>query len=492
MIKKVRYAFGSPEHMMVSSLRPDTHANMPNSHPQKNGYHRLLGNLLIDGGLVSAEEIDCALKVQARDGGRLGDILLRSGNLDKNTLKAVLRLQKLLDEAESSDAEIQLLLNKPLAEGGQARVFTSLRLGELLLAQGEISKDQLRKAIYRQRRSNKPLGELLIEAGWLTSKELQFYLRLQKGLKMAAATATLVLGQQAVAYAQHTVGAHTASSKRPVSQLSTANPQRNTDPRWASLAGAKVEAVETENAVQPSSSDRRFSSVGGDLGQYSITARREALKEKREIEKAQKRARIKKLEALKVRKAQAKALRAAMKSEIPDYEAMHKAVNKHASEFSIPKDLIYAIIQTESSFNPNARSPANAYGLMQVVPTSAGAEVHRLLKNCNSRPTSRQLLNPHTNVYFGTAYLRILLDYYFVDVENTQVKLGLAIAAYNMGPSRLVTLIKRKGPPENIDALRNMLRAHAPKETQDYLDKVLSRRAQYLVLRDGFLPHEAA
>lgn len=55
-------------------------------------------------------------------------------------------------------------------------------------------------------------------------------------------------------------------------------------------------------------------------------------------------------------------------------------VRKASRKYDIPEDLIYAIIKTESSFNPYAVSWANAYGLMQVVPKTAGRDVFKLVK----------------------------------------------------------------------------------------------------------------
>lgn len=55
-------------------------------------------------------------------------------------------------------------------------------------------------------------------------------------------------------------------------------------------------------------------------------------------------------------------------------------VRRASQRYDIPEDLIYAIIKTESSFNPYAVSWANAYGLMQVVPKTAGRDVFKLVK----------------------------------------------------------------------------------------------------------------
>ncbi|MCV5855917.1 transglycosylase SLT domain-containing protein, partial [Escherichia coli] len=62
-------------------------------------------------------------------------------------------------------------------------------------------------------------------------------------------------------------------------------------------------------------------------------------------------------------------------------------VRRASKKYDIPEDLIYAIIKTESSFNPYAVSWANAYGLMQVVPKTAGRDVFKLVKNKSGQPS---------------------------------------------------------------------------------------------------------
>lgn len=79
-------------------------------------------------------------------------------------------------------------------------------------------------------------------------------------------------------------------------------------------------------------------------------------------------------------------------------------VRKASRKYDIPEDLIYAIIKTESSFNPYAVSWANAYGLMQVVPKTAGRDVFKLVKNRSGEPSPEYLFNPENNIDTGTAY----------------------------------------------------------------------------------------
>ena len=58
-------------------------------------------------------------------------------------------------------------------------------------------------------------------------------------------------------------------------------------------------------------------------------------------------------------------------------------VKKYARKFGVSENLVYAIIQTESNFNQFAVSSAGAFGLMQIVPTSAGRDAYKEVKGKN-------------------------------------------------------------------------------------------------------------
>lgn len=73
-------------------------------------------------------------------------------------------------------------------------------------------------------------------------------------------------------------------------------------------------------------------------------------------------------------------------------------VRKASRKYDIPEDLIYAIIKTESSFNPYAVSWANAYGLMQVVPKTAGRDVFKLVKTALASPAPSICLTQKTTL----------------------------------------------------------------------------------------------
>jgi len=92
-------------------------------------------------------------------------------------------------------------------------------------------------------------------------------------------------------------------------------------------------------------------------------------------------------------------------------------IDSASRRYGVPGSIIRAIIDKESSFNPNARGGASEYGLMQLVCTTAN--FMGFSGDC------KQLLDPATNIEYGTKYLQ----YQF----NRYGKWTDAIAAYNAG-----------------------------------------------------------
>ena len=120
---------------------------------------------------------------------------------------------------------------------------------------------------------------------------------------------------------------------------------------------------------------------------------------------------------------------------------------------------VAAEIRAESTFNPRARSPANARGLMQVLPET-GAGVARRLGIPWSGAES--LFDPATNVRIGTAYLREMKDKYTLPY--------VAIAAYNAGPTPTARWQSQR-PGMDADF---WIETITYKETRDYVARVLA------------------
>ena len=109
-----------------------------------------------------------------------------------------------------------------------------------------------------------------------------------------------------------------------------------------------------------------------------------------------------------------------------------------AKQYNVPASLIYAIIETESSFNPFAVSSAGAYGLMQVVPSTAGKDVYQKIKNKAGQPTKKVLFDVAQNIDIGSAYLHILKDNYLKAIQQKKSKHYAIISAYNGGAGNVL------------------------------------------------------
>lgn len=159
-------------------------------------------------------------------------------------------------------------------------------------------------------------------------------------------------------------------------------------------------------------------------------------------------------------------------------------VSKYCGQFSVEPSLAYAVIQTESSFNPKAKSYVPAYGLMQIVPASAGADCAQSLKKNFSKPTANYLYDPDNNIEMGVHYLYLLRKRYFKDVNDEKKQELCVIASYNTGAGNLAralrgdTNIKKAIPQINdmtYDELFAYLKKNLLKETQNYIVNVTER-----------------
>lgn len=165
-------------------------------------------------------------------------------------------------------------------------------------------------------------------------------------------------------------------------------------------------------------------------------------------------------------------------------------VEEFAKRFGVSKNLIYAIIKTESDFNQFAVSKAGAIGLMQIVPTSAGRDAYKYAKGSSVTPSKEYLFNAKNNIELGSAYLKIIDKEYLSGISDTTSREYCTISAYNTGSGNVLktfhtnreqakSIINSKSSLEVYNTLKNEL---PYMETRRYLQKVLANKKKFVNL----------
>ncbi|MDH5611878.1 MAG: murein transglycosylase domain-containing protein [Gammaproteobacteria bacterium] len=178
-------------------------------------------------------------------------------------------------------------------------------------------------------------------------------------------------------------------------------------------------------------------------------------------------------------------------------------INQYSAEYQVPSPVVFAVIETESMFNPTARSNAPAFGLMQLVPTSGARDAYRYVYKVDKVVSDTYLYNPENNVRLGTAYIRRLNSEYLGGIKSDESRMFATIAAYNtgagnvfrafLGSSYSSSQYKNYNDYKNAalheinkrssDQVYQHLRGHLPhEETRSYIKNVTERMANYYSL----------
>lgn len=224
-------------------------AFVENSKGNSNGFgflsgKRLLGQVLVDGGFITQADLELALAEQIRTKERLGEVLIRMGKLGPEEIDVVVSIQgdlasmsgavkaaaggrhnlgdlllkakritpeqlghALIEQQRTgerlgrvfvrqgllTDGELDAILEFQHHQGGEAPASARLRLGEILVATGQITREQLDAALAQRKASQKKLGELLVETGAVQPHQVARGLKLQEKLVTAAILAVLSL-----------------------------------------------------------------------------------------------------------------------------------------------------------------------------------------------------------------------------------------------------------------------------------------------------------
>lgn len=197
--------------------------------------------------------------------------------------------------------------------------------------------------------------------------------------------------------------------------------------------------------------------------------------------------------ALKIVKYKVKLPKNSLAKRAKNYTSFAEA---ESQRFDIPVALIMAIMHSESAFDPHAKSAIPAYGLMQIVPRTAGHDVNKLVRHIDKPMHEKELYIPNINVETGSAYLSILDKRYLKSIKDPLSRLYCTIAAYNTGAGNVAKVFNKKGHgnTRNINKAAKVINTLSAQqvydalmkklpydETKHYLQRVSGRIALYQV-----------
>ncbi len=143
-------------------------------------------------------------------------------------------------------------------------------------------------------------------------------------------------------------------------------------------------------------------------------------------------------------------------------------VKAQSDRWELSPSLLLAIMHTESYFNPKAQSHVPAFGLMQIVPRSAGIDVNRFLYKKDIPMTESYLFQSEKNIETGVAYMHILNSRYLRKITNPESRMFCMIAAYNTGSGNVAKTFNKDGS-RNISKAAKIINLLSPKEVYDHL-----------------------
>jgi len=149
-------------------------------------------------------------------------------------------------------------------------------------------------------------------------------------------------------------------------------------------------------------------------------------------------------------------------------DAYNEPVRHWAAVYELPPDLIFAVIHTESGFDPAAVSRAGAAGLMQLMPDTFDWAQYRM--SGGQSLEQEQLFDPEINIRYGVFTLTLLLELF--PEEDT------ALAAYNAGQGKVRGWLD---DPECSDDGVTLKYIKYP-ETRNYVKRVREAQAMYRAL----------
>ncbi len=156
-------------------------------------------------------------------------------------------------------------------------------------------------------------------------------------------------------------------------------------------------------------------------------------------------------------------------------------VDVHAKRHGLDPRLLFAIIHTESYFNPLAQTPAPAYGLMLLVPRGPARDAYNYLYKNDIVLDDGYLQDPTHNVELGAAYLHLLRRQLVPNMEDGEKKNYLVACAYTWGMDKTRDQILKQARVQDLTSTQvfTLLSQKTPESTRAYLNRVRDRIAMY-------------
>lgn len=167
------------------------------------------------------------------------------------------------------------------------------------------------------------------------------------------------------------------------------------------------------------------------------------------------------------------------------------AVDTYAKKYRVAPSYIYGTIQTESYFNPLAVSHIPAYGLMQIVPTTAGVDAYEALYGKQKVVSPDFLYDEENNIMMGSKYVQIIRENYLRGVKNEESLMYCTATSYNAGIGSLIRSFTgnkrdRQGAVDKINSMTpEEVYAHLrtspalTEEARNYVKKMKTHRANF-------------
>lgn len=173
-------------------------------------------------------------------------------------------------------------------------------------------------------------------------------------------------------------------------------------------------------------------------------------------------------------------------------EAVRQLVNEAGERHGIDPVLSFAVVAVESSFNHHAVSSDGheSKGLMQLLDSTGRAQL-RLSEDGSGDTEKYDPFNPPLNIDLGVRYLRELHDMFAqptkitrsiesVAAANSSALEKLAVAAYNAGQGRVASAQQRALAQGRDPSQYEQVRPYLPQSTQEYVERVMQRRQEYM------------